>query len=157
MSGQPAGAFDLFAISVEDASAINPPNIIGEGDTFSITVQFKGNPADPTYGGTWAAIRDLEKTGPCQRSVEYEVIVYAESIGKGYEGTLAQKVGNLVFGQNSYTVELTVPGGVPISPPGASSLKQGLYLIGATVRIPSFPQWVGYVQDTFVQIAPGAA
>ena len=156
MSGQPAGAFDLFGISVEDASPINPPNIIGEGDSFTITVKFKGNPTDPVYGGTWAAIRDLEKTGPCHKPVECEVIVYAESIGKGYEGTLAKKISSLALGQNEYTVQLDVPGGVPIEPPGFGPLKQGLYLVGATVRIPAFPQWVGYIQDTFVQIAPGA-
>ena len=148
MSGQPAGAFDLFAIRVEDASAINPPNIIGEGDTFTITVEFKGNPADPIFGGTWAAIRNLAQP--------YEIIVYAEALGGGYEGTLAKKVSNLVAGQNSYTVDLPVPGGVPVGPPASGALKQGLYLVGATVRIPSFPQWVGYTQDTFVQIAPGA-
>jgi hypothetical protein len=100
------------------------------------------------FGGTWAAIRNLAQP--------YEIIVYAEALGGGYEGTLAKKVGSLEAGRNSYTVDLPVPGGVPVGPPASGALKQGLYLVGATVRIPAFPQWVGYTQDTFVQIAPGA-
>jgi len=145
MSGQPAGAFNLLSISVEDASAINPPNIIGLGDSFTITVEFKGNPADQTFGGTWTAIRNLAQP--------YQIIVYAEAIGGGYEGILARTTGNLVVGQDAYSVNLPVTNGVL---PGGTTLGNGLYLVGATVQIPSFPQWVGYVQDTFVQVATGA-
>jgi hypothetical protein len=151
MAGQPQGAFQLTAITVEDASLLNPPNIIGRGDNFSIAVSFSGIPTHPVYGGTWAAIRNLAQP--------YEVKVYIESLGEGYEGVLATGNGNLVAGQDAYTFNLNVVAGVPSGPPAPvpGQLSDGLYKVGATVRIPSFPQWVGYIEDTFVQISTGAA
>lgn len=142
MSGQPAGAFDVTGVTFTEVGGVAPPNIIGVGRGFTITVDFKGDPADPIFGAWWTGMTGLK--------LPYIVTVYYESIGGAPEGTLATIGGDLVPGKHVYAQTLSVPAGSPLA------LPEGLYQVAATVRIPAFPTWVGFKQDTFIQVSAGA-
>jgi len=163
MAGQPTISgityFDVSSIRAleTDPTAVHPENIIREGTSFDIEVEFNGDSVGT--GGfdsaamLWAQMRD---TG-----TSYTVQVFIESIGAGFEGLLAETAAPvpLTLGQDNYTVTLSVPGGVPVDPSTTDPLETGLYNVGVMVRLsggPAASRYLGYAENLFVEIAPGA-
>lgn len=154
LTGQPEGAFGITSLrTVEGAAGIAPSNVIGQGKTFQVEIKFEGDPDNSSNGLNWKAIRNDGK--------EYQVIVYIESIGAGFEGVLAQTpvfgapdVLKLVAGQDKYVANVSVVDGKPLGI--GISLAEGLYKIGAVVRIKGWDHWVGFLEDYLVDVKTNA-
>ncbi len=163
MAGQPiVGGVTYFDVTnveaVETApTALQPPNIIREGQSFDIQVEFNGNSVGTGGLDPWAMIWGLMRDSGAH---SYSIDVLIESIGAGFEGLLAQTAApvTLTAGQDNYTVNLSVPGGIPAG--GALPLGSGLYKVGVIVRLSgpgvAVPRYLGFTENLFVEIAPGA-
>ena len=110
-----AGAVPGFTLVEMDT-----PEGIASGTSFTITVKFTGNPAQPV----WPLIRN-SGTGP------FKIELFAESVGPGGEFPLnpGGTVGALIANQDAYTVPILIPAGTLTIP--------RLYELGAVITFSS--------------------
>jgi len=130
------GTFAVTNLQVlEPAPAEAPTTIIPVGGEFSLTVEFTGT------GSVWNNLKNM--------GVGYEVAYFVEGIGaNAAERDLGVKAGNLVAATNVYSGADTT-----LAVPAANNnLPVGIYRVGCTVTLPTFPGTTGFVEDLIIQI-----